>query len=239
MTRLVVKAHRPWRARLLALSTVAGLVLLGWGVYQLGHRQAWQAQDAAVGEIAELRQHIAELESSNTALREQKTILERSRQIEKQADAEVNGTLHNLQEEVLELKEELTFYRSVIAPQEGQEGLRIQNFRLQARSVPGGYHYKLVLTQVLRNNTRHVRGTVRLWFEGMQGGEYRQLSLREVATPPREKELSFRFKYFQNLEGEVALPDGFLLSQVRVEVLPRGKNQSKIEQTYPWSEQPE
>ena len=48
------------------------------------------------------------------------------------------------------------------------------------------------------------------------------------------KDLSYRFKYFQNIEGDIELPEGFKPLRMSIEILPRGRERDKIEKSIPW-----
>ena len=46
----------------------------------------------------------------------------------------------------------------------------------------------------------------------------------------------FRFKYFQELQGEIVLPEGFVPLRITLNIDPVDKSQKPIEQTFSWSE---
>ena len=58
---------------------------------------------------------------------------------------------------------------------------------------------------------------------------WKELVQDQAATP-----LSFSFKYFQQLDGNLVLPDGFTPSRVRVVVKSKGGEQT--EQAFAWDE---
>ena len=72
-------------------------------------------------------------------------------------------------------------------------------------------------------------------FEGVKNGVQVQLSLKEVSGGALDK-LKLRFKYFQNNEGEIVFPEGFLPSRVLVEVVPSGKGATRLKKTFDWSD---
>jgi hypothetical protein len=173
------------------------------------------------------------LEKRVEGLREEKAVLERAAQIERKAYNELDTTLKILQAEILEHKEELAFYRGIVSPKDSSSGLYLQNFFLSQNGDTRSYRYKVVLTQVLKNS-RLISGKVKLQFDGLLHGESKVLQLRAV-TAKKVRDLNYRFKYFQNVEGVVEFPEGFSLLRVKVQILPRGKQRNMIEKTIKWT----
>ncbi|MDH5395436.1 MAG: hypothetical protein OEW97_04130 [Gammaproteobacteria bacterium] len=230
---LVVKAHRPWKSKFVWL--VIGLVLLisGWTLFDYGRFLAGYNSRESATEINTLLDVQDHLEKQIETLREEKAVLERAAQIERKAYNELDTTLKVLQAEILEHKEELAFYRGIVSPKDSSSGLYLQNFFLTRNGETRSYRYKVVLTQVLKNS-RVVNGKVKLQFDGLQNGESKILKLNEV-TAKSLRDLSYRFKYFQNIEGAVEFPEGFSLLRVKVQILPHGNESDMIEKTIEWT----
>jgi len=230
---LVVKAHRPWKSKFVWAIIVLALVISAWTLFDYGRYLAGYDSREAADEIDSLLQVQAHLEKRIESLREDKAVLQRAAQIERKAYNELDTTLKVLQAEVLEHKEELAFYRGIVSPKDSSSGLYLQNFFLAQNGETRSYRFKVVLTQVLKNS-RLVNGKVKLEFEGLQNGEPKSLTLREI-TAKKVRDLNYRFKYFQNVEGVVEFPEDFSLSRVRVQILPRGRERDMIEKTIEWT----
>jgi hypothetical protein len=93
------------------------------------------------------------------------------------------------------------------------------------------FRYKLVLTQVIKNN-RVTRGEVEIQIEGVQNGKHRTMSLANVSVE-KHKKLPFKFKYFQSFEGDLIIPDGFVPSRVNVKVV---SNRVTLDKTFGWTD---
>jgi hypothetical protein len=76
---------------------------------------------------------------------------------------------------------------------------------------------------------------VAVGIEGQQEGETREYQLSQLSE--EEGELRFRFKYFQILEGELHLPEGFTPSKVNITVKPRTKSHKRLSQSVDWAVQ--
>lgn len=229
--RFKVQHHHPWRTRALVLLGVVSLVVAGWSLFDYGRYKAGYSSLEADQERLALMVTIDGLRQEVDELREEKARLQRARQVEKEASGILDQNLKDLQGEILELKKELAFYRGIVSPRDASRGLRLQRFTLE----PHGrrtYRYTVVLTQVLKND-RLARGQVKLKVEGLQNGQPRTLDLATISEKPF-KELNYRFKYFQSLEGDLVLPGGFQPLRATAQILPRGRSKDMIEKTIDW-----
>lgn len=227
---LVVKPHNPWRVRVFIALSLTIIILAGWILFEYGRFSSGFDSIDAYKERGELMDFQRQLENQVEELREQKALLERASQIEKKAYAELDVNLKILQAEVLELKGELAFYRGIVSPANASAGLRLQRFIVESTGQPRSYRSKVVLTQVLKNH-RLARGYVRLSMEGLLNGQLMTLSLKDL-TEKQIKEIRYQFKYFQNLEEDLLLPEGFKPLRAMIQVVPTsGTDQNTIEKT--------
>ncbi len=233
MSNLVIKQHRPgywigWGA-VLTLLMVAG----NYGLF-LYFTQQQRADARALGSenlrVVEERQR---LELENRELRDTLAVLERGNQVEHEAYLQHVQTVKELQAEVVELKRQLTFYQELTSAESLQNGVSIEKFILSAGKKPRQFHFLLMLTRVLKSGSVS-DGTARLAIHGLQGGEPMVLELAQI-SPASGEEIAFKFKYFQNLEGELALPEGFEPQEVHVRVTTGGKKTPPLEEVFDWS----
>ena len=231
-SKLIIKSHHPWKQRAKIGSVVLGLGLVAWWVFQYGHSRAGFDYDDLLKERDALTD---KLESANDEVkkhRERIAVLERAGQIDKQGYGGVEQSLKQAQDEMLELKEEVAFYRGIVSPTETASGLSIADFRVSGIGEERAYRFKLVMTQ-MKSNTRVIKGYARVAFEGVQNGAQVEHTLYKVSGGALDK-LRLRFKYFQNIEGEIVLPEGFLPSRVLVDVVPSGKGLTRLKKTFDW-----
>ncbi len=226
---VIVSSRSPWLEKLMVVVIIILLIVSNWFFFYRGRDQAGYDFELLGSRHAQLERQLRELKMENKALSEQKVILERSRQIQQQGELEVKSSLIELQDEILELKEEVAFYRSIVSPNESAKGLRIQSFDLTNNNTERSYRYKLVLTQVMKNN-RVTSGKIDMQVEGLLNGEHKLISLSKLGANKKQN-LSFRFKYFQNLEDDVLLPEGFIPLRVLLRIT---SSQVKLEKTFEW-----
>lgn len=227
MTRLVVKHHRPhrtWVAALIAAAVALGAV---WGAFVYGEYRAGFDRQAA----GALKDALADAEERVQGLNDQITALERQRTVDQDARREIQTTLEDLQRKQADLQEQVTFYKGIISPGAGEEGLRVQSLRFSSDGAPRLYHYRLVLTQV-RTRELKISGSVYMKIYGSQDGREVTLDARDLA-PNGKGPTSFGFQYFQSLEGDVLLPQGFV--PARVEVSAQESGHPAIQQNFDWN----
>lgn len=232
-TQLIIKHHQPVKTWLLIITYAAIALGIGWFLYSFGLVQAGYSNVDLGKEIEQLGEYRDVLQEENEQLREQIALLERSHQVESGAYAEVDDTLKTLQQEILELKEEVAFYRGIVSSRESAGGLTIQSFKIEKTQEERVYQFKLVLTQVMKND-RIVRGKIKLAVEGVNDGKLQKLNIRQ-ASGGAKLNLNLKFKYFQTIAGNVVLPEGFLPTRVFLDVLPKGRKMTDMNKTYDWT----
>ena len=233
-TNLIIKSHHPWRHRAKLGALLLLLLMMCWGVFEYGFLRAGYDNNDLHEERMLLSEQLAEEKKLTQDLRAKVAVLERAAQVDKQAYGSVEVSQKHVQDEMLELKEEVAFYRGIVAPMETASGLSIPSLRVTEIGEAGVYRFKLVFTQ-MKSNQKIVKGYAKVVFEGVKNGTQVQLSLKEVSGGALDK-LKLRFKYFQNNEGEIVLPKGFLPSRVLVELVPTGKGMIRVKKTFDWSD---
>lgn len=231
MSHHIVRARPARHARLIKVGVTLLALLSAWGMFEFGRYRSGFNIMATQELQNSYEERLAALALEANQLREQKAVLERSTKIEEEAYKQLETTVSGLQDEILELKGELAFYRGIVSPSDDAKGLGVQSFELTNRGGERSFHYKLVLTQILNNNTL-ASGTVAFGVEGLEKGETREYLLHQLSE--QEGELRFQFKYFQILEGELSLPEGFSPSKVNITVKPRTKSKQRLSQSFDW-----
>jgi hypothetical protein len=233
--RLVVRYHSPWRRRIVLAATILGALVLLYGIYEWGRFQGGYNRFAEIQLRRELTAKIETLEEANAKLRAEVAAAELAREVDRKAYADIEKTLADLQAQVLKHREELTFYRGIVSPEDGIGGLRIQRFQV----LPGGgenhYRLRLVLVQSMRQDSV-VSGAVNVNIEGVRANRPVQLTLAEVGGNTRtDGSVAFQFRYFQNLEQQIVLPPDFEPTAVNVEV--RSSRLAPVRESFPWKVQ--
>ncbi len=231
----VVIRHRPgYRLRrtviLLTFSVVSALAGYATGLAQGGFR--FESVEASKDRLED---ELAQLRDSHRSLRQQVVNLERGRVIDEQALNQARKSIVELETRIASLKSDLTFYKNIMAPSEASKGLQVDSFTLARDREPGTWDFKLVLTQV-GNNKSYISGVVAVNVIGTRDEEKEVIALRDLSEDIDDLGVKFRFRYFQDVEGTLVLPDGFEPLEVQVVAQAQGKKSSQAERTFDWVE---
>ena len=217
-------AERRYRASSLYLLLLVLVAFVLGGLSHYFWREAYQAPVASPNaEIARLEN---ELQARSSELA--------SRNLELVVAKEANDNMKKMFNDQLgrekQLQRELNFYRSVMAPENNAEGVAVYSAELLPGIEAGNQRLELTLIQ-LEKRKQLIKGRVEVSFIGTENGEAKTIGLKSLinSTP------AFNFRYFQMLESEFALPDGFNLARVKVKVVvpaSRWTKAAESEQTF-------
>lgn len=199
-----------------------GRIKAGYDIVETGNeRQAYEDQIMALEDrIVELKQEVA--------------LLETNREVDRESYKTVEESLSTLQAKIQEQRDAIAFYRGIVSPSDGNSGLRVQDLKLTRGREEREFNVRLVLVQAMKHD-RKVSGDVNLTIAGSQGGvdttyEYQQLLPEDADTG-----WAFSFRYFQDFDRQLILPDGFTPERITVEVRSRTRSISSIEESFAWN----
>jgi Tfp pilus assembly protein FimT len=203
-----------------------------WSSFEYGRSMAGYNSLSADATINELKVKLAGSEAEIIASQRRATMLKSNSRIDDDASVQLKETLVQAQSDVLELKKELSFYKSIVAPEKSRN-LVIQTVQLKPIE-DGRFSYTIMVSQQGRND-KLVRGTLAVSIKGVTKGKEVTLSLADV-TKDLKTPVKFGFKYFQNFEGVMDLPVAFQPDSLRIEVKP-GKGKLKaLDEQFAWAE---
>jgi hypothetical protein len=178
-------------------------------------QETLERQSKAIGQLK------TDLGVKETLLATQRAAFEQLQQALKDQEAQVQ-----------EQKRQLAFFERIMRPTGEQVGVVVDNLTLQETSVPGRYHYRLALTQPAKKRELF-RGQVQIRVEGSLADKPKTLSGRELGMKAGEGRYALR--YFQLLEGNWQLPEGFIPDRVRITIAKEGRQPAQ-ELLTEWSE---
>jgi outer membrane murein-binding lipoprotein Lpp len=210
---------------------VLAAVLLAAYAYHRG--QVAGGLDAAqvLIERRELTAKAERLEKQNAELNARVAELEMSRKLDREAYGQVEKSLGELQSQLSRQGDDLAFYRSIVSPADGVQGLRIQRFVVEPGSAPREFVLKVTLIQAMRHEST-ASGLAEVVVHGMQGDRPARYSIGQLLGRPKAQ-LPFSFRYFQTLEQAVTLPEGFQAFEAEVQVR-SSKLRFPMQQSFPW-----
>jgi len=221
--------------RRLTLALVCGTFLAGG--YWAGVQHGTDSEIARLGQVEIERDRLeasaTELRKQYQAARQQQISLERGRAIDEQALNQAQQSIVALETRNAQLRSDLRFYKKIMAPASLARGLQIDRLSIDENSE-GGFDFRLVLTQV-GNNKRYQSGMVAVNLLGQSGESAEVIPLRDVSPQIDDLGVKFRFRYFQDINGSLTLPDGFEPLKVQVVAQPAGKETVQAKRTFLWN----
>ncbi len=160
-------------------------------------------------------------------------VAEREADVVRRANALLRASERKRQDEIASLQADLAFYRRLGGANGSQAPLAVHYLELQTTQSPRVYRMIFTLTQNLRWASS-IAGAIQLGVDGIQDGVARHLDdkqlLAEMADP-----LKFQFKYFQQFERLITLPEGFAADRLTIR-LRSGSLSTAVEQTMRWQD---
>jgi hypothetical protein len=229
---LVIRTHSPAR-RLILIGVITLIAAFGmYVVYELGRFNAGYDRLEVAQQRTELEVEIERLGKSNRELRTQLAELDTIRIGRAREQAEVTRTIGDLQAQVARQTQELAFYRGIVAQGATAVGVKVQQVHITAGTKTQHFMVHLALVRSVRPDSVAV-GSLALSVDGSTAdGKPITLDLPALA---KQKELPFNFRYFENLDQDVALPAGFKPEKMAVEVRSNKKDVAPASQSFPWS----
>ena len=224
-------AGRPWFRWLVVVAAAIALGLLLVLAYNRGQASAGLSAAQVALERRELVAKADRLERQNSKLNARVAELEMARKLDREAYGQVEQTLGELQSQLSRQADDLAFYKSIVSPADGVQGLRIHRFEVSPGAEPREYQLKLTLIQSMRHESV-AAGLVQVVVHGMQGDRPARYSVGELLGRPKAQ-LPFSFRYFQTIEQAVTLPEGFQAFEAEVQVR-SSKLRFPMQQSFPW-----
>lgn len=189
------------------------------------------------------RQLTAQVEQQNALmfdLRRQIEALEQRAANAEMASEIDRNSMEQLRQEILQseehiqsLEQQVGFYQSLMDSNPQQRGVYLESLEIKPANADGEYQYNIIVAQRSSNHQR-VSGHLNLQLIGDAEGELGQtISLAELTENQDSLPLGFRF--FQQLDGSIRLPAGFVPVRVRVVVQIDGDSAPRVDETYEWN----
>lgn len=228
-----LQRHSRVRIFTMRASLLAVIAVVGYLVFEFGRIQANYNIVDAINERQDLEGQIADRDAEIESLRQEVALLQTHRDIDREAYKEVEASLGSLQAKIQEQQDAIAFYRGIVSPEDGAAGLKVQDLKLTRGDSERVFHVRLVLVQSLKHD-RKVSGDVNLSIEGEQDGTAASYEYGDLLPGDTDKSWPFSFRYFQDFDREIVLPDGFTPERIRVEVRSKTRSIDSIEETYTW-----
>jgi hypothetical protein len=214
---------------------VGGLaVICGYLIFEFGRISAGYDILGIAAERQAHEAHVADRDGTIASLRQEVALLETHRNVEQESYKEVEAGLLDLQAKIQEQQDAIAFYRGIVAPSDGNAGLRVQDLKVTRGGKEREFNVRLVLVQAMKHD-RKVSGDVSVTVEGKQNGVATALSLAQLVADRSDAKWVYSFRYFQDFDRQIILPDGFAPERITVEVHSRTRSIASIEDSFVWA----
>ncbi len=95
------------------------------------------------------------------------------------------------------------------------------------------YNLRLVLVQAMQHD-RSVKGKVDFILEGAEDGVSTTYNLAQLSPENETASWPFAFRYFQDFDRELVLPEGFAPQKINVEVISDTKSVASVKLSFDW-----
>lgn len=217
----------------LAIITAVSICSLKFA-YDQGFMHGGQEWQALSREVEALKSYHSKLKDEHVQLRKDKINLDNLFISKETLLKDLQAQLAQQQTDNEQLREENELFRHVMGADKAKIGLEISHFKIFPTVVDRTFHYEFIVS---KNASHHVKsqGVVQMILHGTQDQEPQSITLGELS---QHKEHRLGFKYFQQIEGEITLPNGFTPERVSVKVVPDSKKVAKLEKSFIFTTRP-
>ncbi len=173
-----------------------------------------------------------DMNSQMSFLQQELINTEQASAVDRQALEEVQDTILNFRETIAQLEEDVLYYKQIMSPENNETGLMIGQLDLVNMNDAGRVRYRLELRQV-GNNDNIISGYANVNILGSQNRQEISMPLRSVAVDEDQLDIRLQFRYFQNIQGELLLPERFEPLGVQIIAVDEG-NDETVQKSFAW-----
>jgi multidrug efflux pump subunit AcrA (membrane-fusion protein) len=167
-------------------------------------------------EASAMREEQAQLTRQLSDLRQQLTQAQMNAEVDRQSTEELRQQLLLRREQIAQLEREVAVYQMMSSrTSRNPQGIGFGSFSVKSVDSAGDnvYHMKLVV-QKLAEDDAEFTGHLESSLVGKQAGVEQRIQLSKLAViaegvDPLGEKIPLQFKYFQNIETDLRLPEGF------------------------------
>jgi hypothetical protein len=228
--RVAVRTQFSWPLRAVVLFVLLALgVAAGFTVYEYGRNLGGPGHRAdLVAELERAREQLAQAMEERNQIAAVAVQWESRANVDRAAQDQVQAQLKSLEAENARLKQDLSFFESLLPTPTNSKGILIRSFRVQPDAEPNSLRYRLLVQQSGRPDHDFV-GAVSLTVSLQQDGRPWVLQLPDP-TMPDAGPAPLSFRHYQRVEGTFALPAGAVVRSVQVKIHSDGE--TRAQQTF-------
>jgi hypothetical protein len=154
------------------------------------------------------------LAKENQALNSELNVKKVELEVASIANEQAQQSYKDLMAKNAELREQVSFYQKVMAPELSQEGFVVESVEVLSTASKDNYVMSIMMLQ--RENIKSIiKGTLKVTLHGSQNTVPIKYDLKKLLDDQEEK-MAFSFKYFQVLNLQFTLPEDFIPEQIEI-----------------------
>ncbi len=233
-SRMVVVPYQPMRQIVTTLILAMLVAFACVASFYWGHLQGLGEQSQAIVERDQLLVERVDTTRKGQESYQQIANLELAARVDQSAEEQLRQQVVVLKQELAEVEERVSFYRGLMSPNEAGKKISIGNVSVKATDIERRYTYKVVVQQIAAKHAV-ISGAMRVNIIGHNADNaVLSVPLYQLSEQIENEDIRLRFKYFQNIEGEIILPEGFMAKEIEVVVTSSGKKPAKVEKRVGW-----
>lgn len=231
--RSVVVRYEPRRRARVVIVSLVAVVAIAAASALLGSSVVYDQLLSAKQERDQLTDALVESEQARQYSEQQLANLSTGAEMDRQAVDEVRATIKEQRQQIAALNEEIGFYKGLMSPTERERGLSIRGWEIYPTANPLRFQYKLLIQQLAVKH-QVLKGSVSVVIAGREGEVEKSINLADLSAEAATHNMPLRFKYFQNIEGELELPVGFTPQRVALVAKATKPKKVQVEKHYGW-----
>ncbi|MGS2721636.1 DUF6776 family protein [Paraglaciecola aestuariivivens] len=228
----IAELKQKWGAFQFYLVLIGGI---GAALY-IGFKLGNEHFDLQNQKIASQQSSLQNLKTENDRLTKDLNVLGVELEVAKLTQQQHFADMQKSIEREKALRTQLGFYQQVMAPELNEQGFLIEGFNVVPALSDRAYRFELVLMQ--QEQTKNtVKGSLQVVLIGSENGKAKQYPLAPLLIADQREKLSFSFKYFQVIAGEIVLPESFVPEQVSVhaEIFQFKRKKGELTTVFDWA----
>jgi len=183
------------------------ILLVLAGTFYAGYEFANKHNHVLSAKVDLLEQSIENLIQENQNINSQLNVKKVELEVASIANEKAQESIHENRSIERELRQQISFYQKVMAPEMTQDGFVIESAEISSTSSNNNYAIRLMMLQH-ENIKAVIKGTLKVTVFGSLEGKPISYNINTLQDD-QERKLDFSFKYFEVLEVRITLPEGF------------------------------
>lgn len=185
------------------------------GTFYAGNEFANKRNEVLSAKVELLEQSVESLIDENQNINSQLNVKKVELEVASIANDQAQESIKESLKVESELRQQISFYQKVMAPEMMQDGFVIESTEISATASNNNYVIRLMMIQH-ENIKAVIKGELRIRLLGSLDGTPKSYDLKSLQDEG-DRDLKFSFKYFEVMELRVTLPEGFVPDQLEID----------------------